>query len=59
MRWMTRRAVSARPCAAGEHIECKRPGCCVIRGDVLHSERTTGVDPLLAARPLQTTHPFR
>ena len=56
---MTRRAVSARPCAAGEHIECKRLGCCVIRGDVLHSERTTGVDPLLAARPLQTTHPFR
>lgn len=40
-----------------EHAQCTRCSC--VRGDVLHRERSAGVDHLLASRPFQTAYPFR
>ena len=40
-----------------EHAQCSRCSC--VRGDVLHTERSAGVEHLLRNHPLQTRIPFR
>lgn len=46
----TRRAVE-------EHAQCAQCSC--VRGDILHRERSAGVEHLLMDRPLQTAYSFR
>ena len=40
-----------------ENAQCSRCSC--VRGDILHTERSAGVEHLLRNHPLQTSIPFR